>query len=355
MFYYRNLGLNRNKYDTEEFFNQKISNNLFYALSKEFMALRYISPKKGLELRKKVFLTYPSRILYYSVGLYILKLSQEFICEYIQKNKNIESYYGGSLKFSGESLDINKQSTFYLNHYKNFKRAVRRRVQENHSVETVVLKLDIQNYFENIQIKQLLLNLDKYIKPSIKTSNKFNESTKEQITFYFEYLMNGENGIPQSDNEIISGFIGHLYFSLCDLIIEDQINNFSDEINKYKIIRYVDDVYLFLDIDSQVDMNIVLECITSNICDSLHSQFGLRFNNKTSLYHLADSEQKDDLLRELKKTSYNYPLSNDDDEVSPQKKIDFVFGVLEEIKSKSQAISLKKNRICARRNSERRL
>ena len=66
--------------------------------------------------------------------------------------------------------------------------------------------------------------------------------------------MNGEAGIPQSDNEIISGFIGHLYFSLCDLIIENQINNFSDEINKYKIIRYVDDVYLFLDINSQVDI-----------------------------------------------------------------------------------------------------
>jgi len=72
----------------------------------------------------------------------------------------------------------------------------------------------------------------------------FDAITKEQITFFFGFLANGGDGIPQSDNDILSNFIGYLYLAFGDLFIEDELRKDNNIVDKYAIIRYVDDIHI---------------------------------------------------------------------------------------------------------------
>ena len=72
MFYYEKLDIDCINHSTQDYFNIKISSNLFYGLKKEFSVLSYVIPKPGLGLRDYKFFTYPMRAVYYSIGLYLL-------------------------------------------------------------------------------------------------------------------------------------------------------------------------------------------------------------------------------------------------------------------------------------------
>jgi hypothetical protein len=109
MFYYENLDTKCLNYALEYYFNTKISSSLFYGLKKEFAVFSYVIPKPGLGLREYKFFTYPMRAVYYSVGLYLLKLSQEFLIETYKKNGSIKAFYGGNLSYKSEKLQLDKK------------------------------------------------------------------------------------------------------------------------------------------------------------------------------------------------------------------------------------------------------
>ena len=97
MFYYDRLDKKQKKKVGEKsYFEKRVANNLFYGLKREFSALSYPIPKSNLGIRKYKFFTYPMRLLHYSVGLYLLRLSQEFLQDYYKKCTRIWSSYGGA-------------------------------------------------------------------------------------------------------------------------------------------------------------------------------------------------------------------------------------------------------------------
>ena len=96
MFYYEKVDADCLDDETQTYFKTKISSNLFYGLKKEFAVFSYVIPKPGLGLRDYKFFTYPMRVIYYTVGLYLLKLSQEFLNETHKKVKTIEAFYGNT-------------------------------------------------------------------------------------------------------------------------------------------------------------------------------------------------------------------------------------------------------------------
>ena len=151
MFYYKQIASFATALETEEYFQKRVANNLFYALEREFAVYDYVIPKACLGLRNQKIFTYPMRILYYSICLYLLKLSQDLLHSYVKKNNRFECYYGGDLKFENESLVIKHETTFYKPNYKKFKKQVRK--QANNDVnDKLVIKLDIQDYFDNISV-----------------------------------------------------------------------------------------------------------------------------------------------------------------------------------------------------------
>lgn len=337
MFYYKQTAHLATSIKTEEYFEEKVANNLFYGLQHEFGFYDYVIPKGFFGLRNQKLLTYPMRVLYYSISLYILKLSQEFLQGYVKKNNHLKCYYGGDLKFDKDTLSVNHKNTYYQSYYKDFRNQVRDNV-ENNSENKLVIKIDIQNYFDNISIKILLENLDRFVKPSSKELMNFDTSTKEQIRFYFNHLSKNKQGIPQADNDISSSVLSHLYFTFIDLCIESEIRRKVNSIKDYKIVRFVDDTFIFIDFNEDIDdykRQGIAESITSEISDILHHKAGLRLNTKTRLYWLNDSNQKETLLKELKKISPNYYFKDTDSQLTPQNKVDDIFAELNKIKKSS--------------------
>ncbi len=58
-FYYERLGRNVDKLREQDYFNERIANNLFYGLENEFVVFPYLIPKAGLGLRNYRFFSYP--------------------------------------------------------------------------------------------------------------------------------------------------------------------------------------------------------------------------------------------------------------------------------------------------------
>lgn len=332
------------KVGEKTYFKERVSNNLFYGLEREFFFHRYTVPKTGIGLRSYYFFSYPMQQMMYAFGLYLLRVSQQFLID--KKSSNIKSHYGGDLKFNtgtGE-LVLNKNTTLYYSHYHKFKKEL---VDETANPENkVFLRLDIQNYFDNVSIGKLLDLLEQNVKPSELSINKFDSSTKEQIEFYYRFLSNGNDNIPQSDNNIISNFISHLYLTFGDFIIEDAIVGLNKEykiVNGFKIIRYVDDIYISIDFKeitifesaySEDTRNGFIYQLLNKIADEFYQQLNLRFNGKAELFRINKPDEREKLLDLIKKVSEDYPEPESEKEIAVADKVNRLLGLIDTIKAR---------------------
>lgn len=343
-YYFDKIKTLTNKTEEKTYYEDRISNNLFYGLEREFFFHKYNITKPGIGLRNFYFFSYPMQQLMYAFGLYLLQISQQFICD--NKTEKIKSFYGGDLKFNEKTkeLILNKKTTLYYSHYKKFKKELR---EETKNPENkVFFRLDIQNYFDNISIFKLLNFLQENLKPSTLKTYKFDSATKEQIEFYYRFLSNGIDNIPQSDNNIISSFISHLYLIFGDFIIEDAILQLDKEygiVLDYRIIRYVDDIYISIDFKkynstlspnyTEGTRNNFIYQILNKISDEFYQQLNLRFNGKAELFRIKNKKEKSALLGLIKKVSEDYPEpESDNDLVITADKVERLLSLIHKIK-----------------------
>ncbi len=343
MFYYESINADCINQETDDYFNTKIASSLFYALEKEFSVFSYVIPKSGLGLRDFKFFTYPMRVVYYTVGLYLLKLSQEFLLEIYKKNKNICSFYGGHLHYKSEKLQLSPKNIYHRSFHQEYLSKIKEETTSDNS-NKVTIKLDIENYFNELPIPKLLHFLSRYIKPTTQKNMNYDIFTREQIISLFQFISNGKSGIPQSDNDIISSFIGYLYLVFGDLVVDDILVSYKDDINSHKIIRYTDDIFISITFNRNIDQDYqcsLIHLVSSQIAESLYSELGLKLNSsKTKLYHLSDKEEKEQLLKDIRKSSLNGSSQSFEKEEkeakssteTPQDKLDNIFDELEKIK-----------------------
>lgn len=349
MFYYERLDINCLNHPTQDYFNTRISSSLFYGLKEEFSVFSYVIPKLGLGLRDYKFFTYPMRAVYYSIGLYLLKLSQEFLTETYKKIGSIEAFYGGNLIYKSNKLQINPKNIYYRSFHEQFKSKIKEETKIDNA-KKVVLKLDIENYFNELSITTLLNLLSRFIKPSIQANLAYDVFTKEQILCLFQFISNDKSGIPQGDNNIISSFLGYLYLVFSDLFIDDLLNNYNHVIDSHKIIRYTDDIYIsitFKGVIDQKDQGLFVHSLASQIAEILYSQLGLKLNLKTRLYRLSQEEEKEELLKNIRKSSpgnENFSAIQEEEEEeqeeesepptkTPHDKLEEIFEELKKIKN----------------------
>jgi len=347
LFYYERIDVTCLNDAAEEYFNIKISSNLFYGLKKEFSIFSYVIPKQGLGLRERKFFTYPMRVVYYAVGLYLLKLSQEFLNETYKQIKSIKSFYGGDIKYKKGKLELNSKNIYFFEFYKEFTSLIKEEVKS--CEDRVILKIDIENYFNELSISRLLHFLGRFIKPSVQAKMSYDIFTKESIICLFQFISNGKSGIPQSDNDIISSFIGYLYLVFGDLFIDDALRNYSNVIDSYRTIRYTDDIYISITFKQSIDQKnrgLFIHLIASQIAEILYRELGLKLNLKTRLFHLSQKKEKDELLKNIRKSSpsdeYSITLHEDNNEEKkevepisekPQDKLNKIFKELKKIKN----------------------
>jgi len=322
---------------SEGYFLNRIGNNLFYGLNHEFFALQYTVAKKSFGVRPYFFFSYAMKALHYTIGLYLLKLSSEFINENISTNKNILSFYGANLKYEKEKLKITYNSIYFLSYYKNFKRSIRKELSS--TTNKMIIKFDIENYFEKISVNKLLDLLRINIKPSIQKNLQFDDVTYKQISDFYNFLLRGKDGIPQTDNDLLSSYISYIYLSFGDLFIEDIIKQFKNDISDYKIIRYADDIYIVINFDENVEKvkkeNAAID-ILSQIADQFYNKLDLRINQKTKIYDLEDVTHISELKKSLKKVSTEYAINSklleeNEENEEPQKVVDKIFNALEKL------------------------
>ena len=344
--YYEKVHNDANLLNKKEYFDEKVANNFFYGLEKEFFVHLFTVPKAGFGLRRYVFFSYPMQTIYNAVGLYILKVTQLFI-ESCKQDINIKySYYGGHLWFSENGkLSLKYDKIYFKPHYDTFKREVKKELKEVPD-KKILIKLDIQNYFDCISIEKLLNLISHYVKPSELKIHNFDESTKELINFFFIFINNGEIGIPQSHANILSSFIGYLYLLFGDLIILDLIDKLNSQnsiVEDYRLVRYVDDTYISItfadNINKENKLYFIFELL-KNIAEQYYSKLNLRFNNKLEIYQLDIPEERDKLLRGLKRTSINETFDVDKTE-TPIEKLESIFDALTLIKTKELSFLLK--------------
>jgi AbiA family abortive infection protein len=326
----------------KSFFDERVANNLFYALKREFFFHRFTIPKTGIGLRNYVFFSYSMKLVAYSIGLYLLKVTWQYIqgkknSEKNQEKSKIKSFYGGDLKFKADSYELilNSETTIYTEHYNDFKKELMKE-EENPGNKTII-KLDIQDFFDNISIRKLLGLINDRVKHSIKQCNHFDGSTMEQIIFFYRFIGMGRDNIPQADNNIISDFISYLYLSFGDQLIEDAINEInkkSGNINDYKIVRYVDDIYISLDFKSSFDhKDCFIYQLLNKISDDFYQKLNLRFKGNAELFNIKDEYEKNEFLSNIKKVSPNYPEPESDTELTVPQKVERLFKLIDEIKS----------------------
>ena len=342
MFYYEKLNTECLKLSAENYFKTKIATSLFYGLKEEFAVFYYVIPKAGLGLRDYKFFTYPMQALYYAIGLYLLKLSQDFLQESYGKTANIKSFYGGNLSYKKDELQINKSNTYYRSFHKEFKKEIK-----NEAVyevkDKVMIKLDIENYFKEISIPNLLHLIHNFIKPSIQVSMSFDTFTREQISCLFQFIANGASGIPQGDNNIISSFLGHLYLVFGDLFIDDILNKNLHIIDSHKIIRYTDDIYISIIFKQEIgskEQGAFIHSIASQIAEVMYSKLNLKLNLKTRLFCLRKEKDQKELLKKVRKWSPDSeyedyeenPEDTEQNDSNPEEKIKKIFKELGKLK-----------------------
>lgn len=341
-----------NVIDSKKYFKEKIANNFFYGLKNEFFSIEYAVPKNYFGIRKYHFFSYPLRTVHYCIGLYILNLSQEFISTHIKANKNIHSYYGGDLKFQDGNIVLKNKDIYFLNYYKEYRDSINK--EKEKPKNKFAIKLDIENYFDNLSVKRMLKLLEKHIKPSKKSELKFDTNTIELINFFYNYITKNETGIPQADNDIISSYLGYLYLCFSDLLIDDKLNKIKEDlIEEFNIYRYMDDIYIIVKYEEEDEENLTHTLkIAAKIRDLIYKEFNLKINNKTKILNLEKKNDKQEFTEDLKTVSSGYNINlqeivnsekNEENENHPQNKLDIIFEELKKLKELKSDIDLYKD------------
>lgn len=342
-FYFRKIKEQTEDVSTEQYFDDRIGNNAFYGLDKEFFIHQYTKPKEGMGLRKYVFLSYPMQLLFYSAGAYLVKLTSQFILD--NKKKYNLSRYGGDLKINTTNgkLIVDENSMFYKTHYEDFKKDIKNEtgIREN----KVIIRLDIQNYFDCISMSNLLDLIDRNIKTSDKNKYTYDENTISLLKFFYEFT--SENALMQSDSNIIADYLGFLYLFFGDLEIEDLLQELNEKhkniVKDFKIIRYVDDIYLVLEFkdirfpsefydgfrgtpfyNQPQQYSNFISSFLHQLSDIFNTKLKLSFNSKTEIFWIENQEDYNELLDKIDYASVilTEEIENEDSkEITPQEKI----------------------------------
>ena len=123
------------------------------------------------------------------------------------------------------------------------------------------------------------------------------------------------------------------------LLIDGELRKDPEILERYKIIRYVDDIFVSLKFNDNVkktEQKEYIESIGARISDLLFYELGLRLNPKTRFFWLDNPKHLDELQAALKKVSPQYYTGSDEvDDETLENKINNIFDELRKLKKSS--------------------
>jgi hypothetical protein len=328
-----NRKLFHNKNNIEKYYNNKINNNIFYSLENDFYIYHYPIPKWFFWIRNYTFFSYELYIVYYAIWIYIYNISKKSIeyknqlSEDLEKNNSFyKTYSWTKINYNWDKVVVWKTVFKYHKHYNDFYRNIKK--YSNPDTENkIIIKLDLQNFFDDINIEILLNFLDWNI-----INNKehwYNNDMKKEIIDFFHFIW-FKKWIPQSDDNLISQYLSDLFLLKSDFKIIDFLKL---EWIKFSFIRYVDDTFFIFnesDLWKYKEQPFLLLQKFSNI---IYDEVGIRLNNtKNSFFYINHIEKWKYFLKKLKNISQVSHVIEDNDDWDIDDKIKNIFDTICKIK-----------------------
>lgn len=158
------------------------------------------------------------------------------------------------------------------------------------------IKTDITNFFANINVDKLVAQID-------KVCNSENVAfTQMQLHLYKALLKYCGNGrFPLIENSIASSFLATVvYLDVVDTNLHRYITENISGFSSFRIIRYVDDMYILISTDKSIEYLHDTYNEIRNQYSSILKEFGLALNTKKCCL-----KETQEINQELKKSLYD--------------------------------------------------
>ena len=196
--------------------------------------------------------------------LILQALGKEISSSYFsQRNDKIEVFYAGN---------YDEMRATYKQDYDDFFKAINTNITE----ESFFIKTDLTNFFANINVDILVNRID-YICNNISVN-----FTQTQIALFKELLLFCGNGrFPLIENSIVSSYLATvIYLDEIDCRLTSFIDENISVFDNYKIVRYVDDMYIiFSSSHTNAEIHNAYNQIR-NEYSSILKEYGLALNAK---------------------------------------------------------------------------
>lgn len=300
---------------SEDFFNKWIKTGAFTYYSDTWnISNAYILKNNGT-YRKA---TNISPIFFLFISAFTKYISKFYFTDY--GDRKIQSFYAG---------DISLNRFDYKKDYDNYCKEINNQSQSY----THFIKLDIGNFFTNININKLFSLIDTNI-------NSENTNICSRDLLYIKELLKclGNGNFPIIRNLTALSFLTtKIYLKEFDVCLYDYIYELA-EISNFEFIRYVDDLYILVNVDSTVDFEYLVKSII-NKANSELLKLDLQLNIDKVKYDICPCIS-DTLWNSLYDDMINDIKFSVDDYYSDSKLLDFIDKL--NILSQQETLNIKK-------------
>ena len=229
----------KNYLTSKDFFVRFIKNGKFLGSDKDLVVINNLLQKNNGNFRSVSLVSPIIYLVFIAMGGHLSNAMN-------QDSEHVESFYAGNFD-TGE--------LYYAKNYKAFSI----RAKEFGSVYDYYLKLDVTNFFPSLDLPLLFEEIQKNIPM---------EDLRSLMLYrnLLEYFGNGK--FPVIDGNPGLSFIAtNCYLSKFDNELSKNIKK-SSNILRHRIIRYVDDTYIFFDCEELPVAKEELSIITQDVSDS---------------------------------------------------------------------------------------
>lgn len=278
------------KLKSSDFFNTYIDNGYFW-LNRSISDVQnnYMQKSDGSYRQSQLI----SPILFLVLQSLCKRISEDFTNP---RPNDIEYFYSGD--FVEEKVDYKYSYDLF---YKS--------VNYHAVINKYYFKFDISNFYREININQLLNLVNKY---STDTNNEaiYRES---EILFLKELIAYcGKGKFPIIENSMGTSFLASVvYLSESDCKLYNYFSESDNSFSDFKMIRYVDDLYVFFNSDSSIEDIQKYFIETQNFYSTVLHENDLRLNLKKTVFKLTKNISED-----LRQSIYDELVNDDEFEIN---------------------------------------
>lgn len=228
--------------------------------------------------------------------LVLQAVGKEIFNEYLSVRPcEISVYYAGSYEFMRPK---------YKQDYDNFFKELNSYIDEY----PYFIKTDITNFFSNINIDKLIAQIDNICNAD---EVKFSQT---QLQIYKELLLYcGDGAFPLIENSVASSYLSTIvYLDNVDLKLYEFLNTKVPDILSFRMVRYVDDLYILIASDKPLAHLVDSYNEIRNEYSSILKEYGLSLNTKKCCIRKS-TEINEELKKSLYDEYYNGQKHNIED------------------------------------------